>query len=124
MVAKAAGGRYTRDEVLHSEGITPEFIAATFDVGGGDFVVKAQIRARVPFGQANPLDPDLDRQYGPADVVVAQNVLFHLNPEQARFAFSNITRFLKEGSALFWCQDAFDPAARPGAPLLRDLPAR
>lgn len=100
MVAKAAGGRYTRDEVLDSEGITPEFIATTFDVDGGDFVVKPQIRACVTFAQANLLDRDLDRQYGPADVVVAQNVLFHLDPEQARFAFGNITRFLKERSAL------------------------
>jgi hypothetical protein len=98
--AKAASARYTRDEVLHSEEITPQFVAATFDADGGDFVVKPEVRARVSFMQANLLDPGIDRQYGPADVVVVQNVLFHLDPAQARFAFGNVVRFLKERSAL------------------------
>jgi chemotaxis methyl-accepting protein methylase len=101
MVAKASAGRYTRNDVLHSESITPAFIAATFDADGEDFVVKPQVRARVSFAQANLLDSGIDRQYGPADVVVVQNVLFHLDPQQARFAFGNVVRFLKERSALF-----------------------
>jgi chemotaxis methyl-accepting protein methylase len=100
MVAKATAGRYTRDEVLHNEEITPEFIAATFDADGGEFRVKPEIRACVSFVQADLLDPALDRQYGPADVVVVQNVLFHLDPEQARLAFRNVARFLKERAAL------------------------
>ena len=100
MVAKATGGRYTHDEVLHSPEITPEFLVATFDIDGGDFVVKPQVRSHVSFARADLLDPDIDRQYGPADVVVVQNVLFHLEPEQARFAFRNAARFLKARSAL------------------------
>jgi chemotaxis protein methyltransferase CheR len=100
MVAKAVRGRYTRDEVLHSEEITPEFVAATFDAEGSDYVVKPEVRAHVSFAQANLLDAGIERQYGPADVVVVQNVLFHLDPAQARFAFHNVARFLKERSVL------------------------
>lgn len=100
MVAKATSARYTRDEVLHSHEITPEFLAATFDVAGGDFLVKPEVHSHVSFVRADLLDPGLDRQYGPADVVVVQNVLFHLEPEQARFAFRNAARFLKERAAL------------------------
>jgi len=101
MVAKAVSARYTRDEVLHSEEVTPEFVAMTFDTVGGDFVVKPEVRAHVSFMQANLLDPGVDRRYGPADVVVVQNVLFHLDPEQARYAFNNVVRFLKPRSVLF-----------------------
>ncbi|MCC7463306.1 MAG: hypothetical protein IT480_12690 [Gammaproteobacteria bacterium] len=100
MVAKGQGGRYTPDEVLHSESITPEFIAATFEVDGRDFVVRPEVRAHVSFVQADLLDRAIDRQYGPADVVVVQNVLFHLDPQQARFAFGNVARFLKPRAAL------------------------
>jgi len=100
MVAKARAGRYTRDEVLHSETVTPEFLAATFDADGRDFVVKPQIRAHVSCVQADLLDSGLDRQYRPADVVVLQNVLFHLDPPQARRAFENAARFLKPRAAL------------------------
>jgi len=110
MVAKADSARYTRDEVLHSEGITPEFVAATFDADGRDFVVKPAVRSHVSFTQANLLDPGIDRRYGPADVVVVQNVLFHLNEQQARFAFGNVVRFLKERSALL--VDGVDPSLR------------
>ncbi|MFO1409960.1 MAG: CheR family methyltransferase [Steroidobacteraceae bacterium] len=100
MVAKARAARYTRDEVLHSESITPEFIAATFDADGQDFIVKPELRAQVSFVQADLLDAGIDRQYGPADVVIVQNVLFHLDPRQARFAFGNVVRFLKPRAAL------------------------
>ena len=100
MVAKGRSGRYTRDEVLHSESITPEFIAATFDADGQDFIVKPQVRAHVAFTQADLLDAGIDKQYGPADIVVVQNVLFHLDPQQARFAFGNVVRFLKPRGAL------------------------
>lgn len=100
MVAKGRSGRYTRNEVLHSESITPEFIAATFDADGQDFIVKPEVRAHVSFTQADLLDAGIDAHYGPADIVVVQNVLFHLDPRQARFAFGNVVRFLKPRAAL------------------------
>ncbi len=100
MVAKAIGARYTRDEVLHSESITPEFISATFEADGTDFVVRPEVRAHISFMQADLLDAGIDRHYGPADVIVVQNVLFHLDPQQARFAFGNVVRFLKPRAVL------------------------
>ena len=100
MVAKGRGGRYTRDEVLHSESITSKFSAATFDAEGQDFVVKPQVRAHVSFAQADLLDPGLDSHYGAADVVVVRNVMFHLDPQKERFAFGNVGRFLGPRAAL------------------------
>ncbi len=100
MVDKAIAGHYTRDEVLHSEHMTEALIEATFDREGDRFVVKPEIRSRVSFSQADLLDPAILRRFAPADIVVAQNVLFHLDPEAARRAFDHITRCLKPRAAL------------------------
>jgi len=107
MVVKAGAARYTRDEVLHGEQIVPQFLEATFDRQNDEFVVKPQVRAHVSFTQADLLDPALERSYAPADVVLVQNVLFHLDPEQARRALVNVLRFLKRPGALL--VDGVDP---------------
>lgn len=100
MVDKATAGRYTRAEVLHNDEITDEFIATTFERQGEDFVVRPEVKARVAFTQANLLDPELGSRFQSADIVVAQNVLFHLSPDLAASAFRNITQFLKPKSVL------------------------
>jgi len=101
MVDKASAARYSRNEVLHSDDITDAFIQSTFDTDGDFFVVKPEVKAHVVFTQANLLDPDLVKQFQPADIVFVQNVLFHLDPVSARKAFENVTQFLKPKSALF-----------------------
>jgi chemotaxis protein methyltransferase CheR len=100
MVDKATAGVYTRDEVFHSEHITAQNVQETFDVDGDRYRVKPSIRACVEFSQADLLDDLLSTRFESADVVVAQNVLFHLSPSQARRAFENIARFLKPRSVL------------------------
>lgn len=101
MVAKASAGIYTRDEVMHSEYISDEFVSEVFDQHGADFVVRPSVRAKVRFSQANLLDPSLVDRFSSADIVLAQNVLFHLEPPAARQAFENIVGLLKPHAVLF-----------------------
>jgi chemotaxis protein methyltransferase CheR len=101
MIDKAASATYSMGEITQGLSVPDEFVSRTFDKVGHRYVVKAPIRSRVSFQQADLLDSQLDRQFAPADIVVAQNVLFHMPPEVARRAFDNIVRFLKPGSVLF-----------------------
>lgn len=101
MVAKATAGVYSKDEVMHSEYISDEFIADVFERSGDSFVVRPNIRSRVTFSQANLLDPGLAKRFGSADVVFAQNVLFHLDPASASAAFESVSSLLKSPAALF-----------------------
>jgi chemotaxis methyl-accepting protein methylase len=91
LVEYARAGKYTRDEVLHSEYIDQPFIDATFEQVDGGYVVRPEIRARTSFRQANLLDGDgLRKHFGKAPLVIAQNVLFHLSPANATIAFENL----------------------------------
>jgi chemotaxis methyl-accepting protein methylase len=100
-VAKATAGRFTLEEITQGLDIPPQFIARTFDRNGDIYTVKASVRAQVSFERADLLSDGLATQFAPADLVVAQNVLFHMPPEMARRAFANIIRFLKPGGVLF-----------------------
>lgn len=110
MIDRAMQGRYTPDEVCRGEFVTAEFIRRTFDRDGGDYVVKPALRARIEYGVASALDPDLKDGMGEADLVFAQNFLFHLPPAQARRAFLNICGLLAPRSVLFI--DGMDTAMR------------
>ncbi len=101
MIDQATSGSYSRDEVFQSEYIGDEFVAATFDPVGDRFVVKQKIKDRVSFSCADLLSSSLRQQFKPADIVVAQNVLFHLAPDAARIAFKNVADLLETRSALF-----------------------
>ena len=100
MIDKARAATYSVDEVQHSDSITEEFIEATFDRVAGSYVVKAPIRERVSFVQANLLGTELSQQFGQADIVVAQNVLFHLDRPSATLAFEGLVKLLKPRAAL------------------------
>jgi chemotaxis protein methyltransferase CheR len=96
-------GRYTRAQVYKNRLITPEFVDFTFDVldGGEAFQVRPEIAERVRFVRANALDPALGEVVGPADIVFAQNFLYHLEPDAATAAFANVVRMLKPAGAVF-----------------------
>jgi chemotaxis protein methyltransferase CheR len=100
MVEYGRAASYLPEEALQSEFIDAQFVADTFDKVGERYVVKPEIRQRVTFTQANLLDENLAKQFTPADVVTAQNVLFHLRPNDARKAFRNLVKILKPRSAL------------------------
>jgi len=101
MVNKARNGIYLRDEVLCSEYASEEFVADLFDRSGENFIVKPEIRSKVSFSCVNLVSSRLSQRFEPADIVFAQNVLFHLDPAAARAAFVNIVGLLKERAALF-----------------------
>jgi chemotaxis methyl-accepting protein methylase len=101
MIEIASRASYSPEEALQSQFVTPEFVADTFDLIDGRYVVKPELRARVTFRQANLLSEDLHTRFGPADIVTAQNVLFHLAPADAEKAFGNIVRLLRPRAALF-----------------------
>lgn len=100
MVEYGRAASYLPEEALQSEFIDDEFVSRTFDKVGERYVVKPDIRARVTFKQANLLDEGLAAQFPPADVVTAQNVLFHLKPRDAKKAFENLIKILKPRAAL------------------------
>ncbi|HWI21733.1 MAG TPA: CheR family methyltransferase [Baekduia sp.] len=100
MVDMATAAVYTMEEITQGLDVPAEFIDRTFDKLGDSYVVKPSIRSKVTFVQADLLSSALDEQFAPADIVIAQNVLFHMPPEMARRAFANIIRFLKPRAAL------------------------
>lgn len=100
-VAKANAATYTMDEITQGLRVPNEFIERTFDKVGDEYSIKPEIRSRVTFVRADLLDPELHRRLEPADIVVAQNVLFHMTPDDARRAFTNIVKLLKPRSVLF-----------------------
>jgi chemotaxis protein methyltransferase CheR len=106
MVETARAGSYSEDEALQSQFIRPEFISHTFDKVGDRYVVRPEIKKYVNFTQANLLDEKLHEKFpqiaggNGADIVTAQNVLFHLKPKDARKAFNNLVRLLKPQAVL------------------------
>lgn len=100
MVERGAAGVYSRAEVLHSDYITDEFVRETFDVNGDNFTVRRELRERVEFRQANLLDGAQLASMPAGDIVLAQNVLFHLDDELAAQAFVNVCGRLKARAAL------------------------
>jgi chemotaxis protein methyltransferase CheR len=101
MVQKARSGLYTRDEVLDGDHVSDAFVDFTFDRSHEGFRVKPGITSRVTFSRADLLDPGLTDRFQTADIVVVQNVLFHLEPAAARTAFRRACGRLKERAALF-----------------------
>ena len=101
MVERAREGRYTWPEVAAHQALPAHFLAQTFDRHGEHFVVNARTRSRVRFSCADIVRDDLRARFGEGDIVLAQNVLFHLPPALARRAFDNVTATVTPGGALF-----------------------
>jgi len=102
MVDKANSATYTLQEIRQGLDVPERFIKQTFDKVGDDlFKVKDAIRSHVTFEQADLLSEALHQQFEQADIVFAQNVLFHMPQDMARKAFAKIVTFLKPHSVLF-----------------------
>jgi len=101
LIEYARAGKYTRDEVLHSQYVGQPFIDATFEQADGSYVVRPEIRERASFQQADLLDGEkLRKQFDNAPLVIAQNVLFHLSPPQATTAFENLVSLMTQRAVL------------------------
>ncbi|MFN0064038.1 MAG: CheR family methyltransferase [Myxococcaceae bacterium] len=99
-IEKARSATYTRQEITQGVAVPEAFIARTFDRTGDAYTVKASIRERVSFEQADLLDPALAERFAGADVVAVQNVLFHMPPELSGRALQRIRQLLRPGSVL------------------------
>ncbi len=99
-IQQAREGRYTREEVFAKFTLAEGLVGQTFDVIGDTYRVRDQVAERVTFAVANALDADLLERVGPADIVFAQNFLYHLKPSVARQAFANLCRILRPTAAL------------------------
>jgi chemotaxis methyl-accepting protein methylase len=100
-IRQAREGRYSREEVSANLTIDDGLVGQTFDVIGDTYQVRRQVAERVTFAVANALDADLPKRAEPADIVFAQNFLYHLKPSKSRQAFANICRILRPTAALF-----------------------
>jgi len=114
VLARARAGVYTREEVLvgcadgahlhrgePNDAVDGEFVRRTFEVQGERFSVRPRVGDRIRFGVANALDPELPTRAGRADVVFAQNFLYHLGRDDCERAFENVCRLLRPSAALF-----------------------
>jgi chemotaxis methyl-accepting protein methylase len=99
-VARGKAATYSPAEAFCNPDIPDTFITRTFDLVDSQLVVKPEIRAKVEFTRADLLDPALAKHFVPADIVLAQNVFFHLDLSDAATAFTNVLKTAKPRSAL------------------------
>jgi hypothetical protein len=98
-IAKAA--TYPKDDISNSPFITPEFIDQTFEIQGDYYHVKGAVSKKVTFEVRDILDEPNDQGSEKADLVFAQNFLFHLSRPKSRIAFQKLTQLLGPQSGLF-----------------------
>lgn len=102
VVERARTGVYDEQaDVFFNKRLTSEFVAQTFDISGASYRVKSAIRDRLRFEVADVLDSAALEKLGPADIIFAQNFLFHLEPRLSERAFENICAIARQRSALF-----------------------
>lgn len=99
-VEKSKSALYSAEEVAGVD-VPPEFIDCTFEKQGEHFKVNPEVMANVEFFQADIVKDNLIELYPPGDIVLIQNVLFHLNDLDARRAFDNALATAKPRSAIF-----------------------
>ena len=109
-IAEAESGRFTWMQITQGLPIPEQFMEETFDRVGEEYSVKPAIRERVTFSQADIVNDSLEDLYEKADIICAQNVFCHLDPEAAQKAFWNILKLARENAAIFI--DGMDPDLR------------
>lgn len=101
LVEQAKAGSYTREHVYSSPFVTDELVSAMFDRHGDELRVKSEIASRVAFAIGDITDAAYMAALPRADLVFAQNVLFHLPRPIAKRAFANLVSGLRPGGAFF-----------------------
>ena len=101
LVEQAKAGSYTREHVYSSPFVTDELVAAMFDQSGDKLSVKSQFASLASFAIGDITDAAYMAGLPRADLVFAQNVLFHLPRPIARRAFENLVSGLRPGGAFF-----------------------
>ncbi|MFZ1683329.1 MAG: CheR family methyltransferase [Candidatus Zixiibacteriota bacterium] len=104
MITRAEAARYHADELGiyprdHKDAVASLFVEERSEESVYD--IKPEVRRHVTFSVGNALDPNLAATCGPADIVFAQNFLYHLKPADSKLAFFNLCSLLKPRAALF-----------------------
>jgi len=101
MIEKAKTACYQTKEIYNNKIIRDSFINFTFNQDGNRFKVKEEIAKSVCFEKADALDTGLKNSIGPADILFAQNFLFHMKPKASLMALRNLCGLLKPKAVLF-----------------------
>ncbi|WP_346838370.1 CheR family methyltransferase [Microbulbifer sp. SAOS-129_SWC] len=101
VIERARDPVYSHETVYQGPFVTQAFVEDTFDKVGDEYRVKPEIMQPIKFAVGNMLDLDFIASLGKADLVFAQNVLFHLPAADARRAFSYLNTLLTPESVLF-----------------------
>lgn len=83
------------------ERLSEEEIAELFDRENGQFRIKTWIAQGIDWRVGDAGDSLLAQNLGPADIVVANKFLCHMQPPQAENCLRNLVCFLKPGGHLF-----------------------
>ena len=100
LVEKSKKGSYSQGEVFGGRILDPEKIARTFEMRSDQYVVREKIRSRCEFLQVDLLNRDHFKLLPKADIVLAQNVFFHMQEQDVRAAFRSIQGCLKQKAVL------------------------
>ncbi len=102
VVETARSARYDAEtEVHNNKKLPPEFIDELFTRDGDTYEVRAEFREGVSFEQSNVLDLEALSSLGPADIIFAQNFLFHLSPKDALEGMHNLGSILADRAVMF-----------------------
>lgn len=98
-VYSSSVSEFTRTPVL--ERMTPAEVADLFDSDGDRMVVKSWVREGIEWCVGDTRDAAVIDALGPQDIVVANNFLCHMDPNEAEGCLRNIARLVAPGGYLF-----------------------
>ena len=102
VLAVASAAEYTEQQVRGGNPfMTDAFVSRVFDVDGDRYRVKPEILGHLTYGPGSLLDADYIAHLGRADVVFAQNFLFHLPRRLNAAALRSLCAMLEPRAALF-----------------------
>ena len=97
MLARARAGVYSALEV--SRGLPRALLAKYFTPRGGDWEIRAELRAAVDFRELNLAAPSLAME--PVDVVMLRNVLIYFDVDTKRRILARVRAAMQPGGAMF-----------------------
>jgi chemotaxis methyl-accepting protein methylase/mannose-6-phosphate isomerase-like protein (cupin superfamily) len=106
-VAFAEKGVYSLDsrqlaDTLICSAMTPAEMESMFQRDGDSISVKSWIREGMHWQAGDAGDPELVKSLGPQDMVVANNFLCHMEPQDAEKCLRNIARLVNPQGFLFF----------------------
>jgi chemotaxis methyl-accepting protein methylase len=102
LIDKASCGIYSFDEI-YSHNFDRYRSECLFIKKDDGYHVRPEIKRRCVFRKIDMLSQDFSKSLPKADVILAQNVFCHMDPQDVRRAFANIMDCLKSNGLLVVC---------------------